>query len=185
MRSIVDLCNLALSHLGQGYVVNDLNERTPHANLCNTYYPICRQELLDNQHQWTFAVGTMALNQDAGYTGSKTAWVLPSDMIRPFQLESGNRFYVEGEHLFTEDATPILRYIRDIKDLAQLPMAFKLTLSYLLAMRIAGPLTQDMNKQATMMQMYEVEKNKAIMTDLQQHRLENHPDFVGSMIQAR
>ncbi|QHI17194.1 hypothetical protein [Acinetobacter haemolyticus] len=184
MRSIVDLCNLALSHLAQGYVVNDLNERTPHANLCNTYYPICRQELLDDAHQWTFAVARVSLNVDAGYT-VQTAYVLPSDMIKPFQLESGERFYIEGDHLFTNDSAPVLRYVRDVKDLARLPATFKVALSYLLASRIAGPLTQSTEKQAVMLQMYEAEKAKAIRSDLQQHRLEKRPDFVGSMIEAR
>lgn len=184
MRSIIDLCNLALSHLAQGYVVNDLNERTPHANLCNTYYPICRQELLDDEHQWTFALFSLALNQDVSYT-LRTAYVLPSDLIKPFQLVSGQRFYIEGEHLFTSDPNPILRYVRDIKDLAKAPQKFKIALSYLLAARIAGPLTNDMQKQAAMMQMFEMEKTEAIRSDLQQHRLEARPDFIGSMIEAR
>ena len=184
MRSIVDLCNLALSHLAQGYVVNDLNERTPQANLCNTYYPICRQELLDDEHQWTFAVGRMPLNIDAGYT-SGVAFVLPSDMIRPFQLESGSRFYIQGGHLFTDDPAPVLRYVRDVKDLAQLPPKFKIALSYLLAWRIAGPLVQDAQKQTSMMQMFALEKAEAVRIDMQQHPIESRPDFVGSMIEAR
>ncbi len=184
MRSIVDLCNLALSHLAQGYVVNDLKERTPHANLCNTYYPICRQELLDDEHQWTFATGRLALNVDAGYADG-TGFVLPSDMIRPFRLESGSRFYIEGDHLFTSDSNPVLRYVRDVKDLALMPQKFKITLSYLLAARIAGPLTNDMQKQSVMMQMYLSEKQEAIRIDLQQHRIENRPDFTGSMLEAR
>lgn len=184
MRSIVDLCNLALSHLAQGYVVNDLNERTPHANLCNTYYPICRQELLDDSHQWSFAVGRMTLNIDAGYT-AKTAYVLPSDMIRPFQLESGERFHIESDHLFSDDTAPVLRYVRDVKDLAVLPMKFKVALSYLLAARIAGPLTQSEQKQAAMMQLYQLAVSEAITIDLQQHRIEDRPDFTGTMIEAR
>lgn len=184
MRSITDLFNLALSHLAQGYVVNDPIERTPHANLCNTYYPVCRQDILDDEHQWTFAVRTMSLNIDAGYTRA-VAYVLPSDMIRPFQLESGASFFIEGDHLFTSDNTPILRYVQDVKDLALLPQKFKIALSYLLAGRIAGPLINDMEKQTMMLQMYEIEKAKAIRTDMQQHRIERRPDFDGSLYLAR
>ena len=184
MRSIVDLCNLALSHLAQGYVVNDLNERTTHANLCNTYYPICRQELLDDEHQWSFAVARVYLNVDAGYT-AQTAYVLPSDIIKTFQLESGERFYIEGDHLFTSDPAPVLRYVRDVKDLSRLPPTFKVALSYLLAARIAGPLSQDQQQQAAMLQLFSAEKAKAIRNDLQQHRIEKRPDFQGSMYEAR
>ncbi|MGU3313569.1 hypothetical protein [Acinetobacter sp. M5A5_2a] len=184
MRSIVDLCNLALSHLAQGYVVNELTEPTKPANLCNTYYPICRRELLDNEHQWTFAVKRVRLNIDAGYEFG-TAYVLPSDKVRLFQLESGARFYVEGNHLFTDDPAPVLRYVHDVKDLALMPDSFKLALSYLLAGRIAGPLTQNEQKQLAMMQLHEIKKNEAIFIDLQQHRIEKRPEHVGSMFEAR
>ncbi|ENW78225.1 hypothetical protein F909_03911 [Acinetobacter sp. ANC 3929] len=184
MRSITDLFNLALSHLAQGYVVNDPTEQTPHARLCSTYYPICRQELLDDDHQWTFAVASLPLNIDAGYL-AKPAYVLPSDFIRPFQLESGERFFIEGDHLFTEDPAPILRYVRDIKDLAKLPPKFKIALSYLLAWRIAGPLAQSKEKQDKTEQQFAMAKTEAINKDLQQHRIENRPDFEGSLIQAR
>ncbi|MFX2143539.1 hypothetical protein [Acinetobacter baumannii] len=184
MRSIVDLCNLALSHLAQGYVVNELTEPTKHARLCNTFYPICRRELLDNEHQWTFAVKRVRLNVDAGNEFG-TAYVLPSDKVRIFQLESGSRFYVEGNLLFTEDTAPILRYVHDVKDLALMPDSFKTALSYLLAARIAGPLTQNEQKQISMMQLYEIEKNKAIFIDLQQHRIGARPEHTGSMFEAR
>ncbi|ENX58309.1 MULTISPECIES: hypothetical protein [Acinetobacter] len=184
MRSITDLFNLALSHLAQGYVVNDPTEQTPHAKLCSTYYPVCRQDILDDEHQWTFAVGSLALNADAGYADA-IAYVLPSDMIRPFQLESGTPFYVQGDHLFTSDPSPVLRYVRDIKDLSLLPQKFKVALSYLLAGRIAGALINDQEKQTMMLQIYEIEKAKAIRTDLQQHRIERRPDFDGSLYLAR
>lgn len=184
MRSITDLFNLALSHLAQGYVVNDPTEQTPHAKLCSTYYPVCRQDILDDEHQWSFAVASLPLNIDAGYTAA-IAYALPSDMIRTFQLESGTSFYVQGDHLFTSDPAPVLRYVRDVKDLALLPQKFKVALSYLLAGRIAGALINNQEKQTMMLQMYEIEKAKAIRTDLQQHRIERRPDFDGSLYLAR
>lgn len=149
-----------------------------------SYYPICRQELLDDEHQWSFAVASIPLNVDAGYT-AKIAYTLPSDIIKTFQLESGERFYIEGDHLFTNDPAPILRYVRDIKDLARLPPSFKIALSYLLAARIAGPLSQSEEKQTAMLKLFESEKEKAIRNDLQQHRIEKRPDFQGSIFEAR
>ncbi|MCH7392424.1 hypothetical protein [Acinetobacter dispersus] len=184
MRSITDLFNLALSHLAQGYVVNDPTEQTPHARLCSTYYPICRQEILDDDHQWTFAVASLPLNIDAGYT-AKIAYVLPNDYIRPFQLESGARFYIEGNRLITDDSAPILRYVCDVKDLAILPAKFKMALSYLLAARISGALINNEDKQRAMIQLYEKEKAEAVTKDLQQHRIVNRPDYEGSIQQAR
>lgn len=184
MRSIVDLCNLALSHLAQGYVVNELTEPTKHARLCNTFYPICRRELLDNEHQWTFAVKRVRLNVDAGYEFG-TAFVLPSDYVRLFQLESGSRFYVEGNHLFTDDGSPVLRYVHDVKDLALMSDSFKTALSYLLAARIAGPLTQNEQIQRKMESGFAISLNKAVFIDLQKHRIEPRPEHIGSMFEAR
>lgn len=184
MRSIVDLCNLALSHLAQGYVINEITEPTKPANLCNTYYPICRRELLDNEHQWTFAVKRVRLNVDAGYEFG-TAYVLPSDKVRLFQLESGSHYYIEGNYLFTDDPAPILRYVHDVKDLALMPDSFKTALSYLLAGRIAGPLTQSEQKQIQMMALFGQKLGEAIYIDLQQHRIEKRPEHVGSMFEVR
>ncbi len=184
MRSIVDLCNLALSHLAQGYVVKELNEPTKHANLCNTFYPVCRRELLDNEHQWTFAVKRVRLNVDAGYEFGR-AYVLPSDKIRLFQLESGASYYVEGNLLFTDDPAPVLRYVHDVKDLALLPETFQVALSYLLAARIAGPLTQSEEKQRQMLSGYAMSLSQAVFIDLQQHRIEPRPEHTGSMFEAR
>ncbi|MGQ0440210.1 hypothetical protein ACT4UT_25850 [Bacillus sp. B-TM1] len=46
-------------------------------------------------------------------------------------------------------------------------------------------MTQNEQKQISMMQLYEIEKNKAIFIDLQQHRIEARPEHTGSMFEAR
>lgn len=183
MRSVVDLCNTALSHLAQGYVVNDLTENTPHASLCKTYYPICLGEMLDDTHPWSFAQTEQALNADTTDT-SGIAYFLPSDLIRTFKLKSDERFYVQGDHLYTTAANPVLIYVFELQDLGRMPMKFKMALSYLLASRIAGALINDGNVQNRMLQMYELERTRAKNTDLQQHPIQR-PEFEGSLFQAR
>ena len=184
MRSVTDLCNVALSHLAQGYVVNDMEENSPQARLCNTFYPVARQELLDDKHQWTFALNRVALNQSLDVM-PLVAYGLPSDMIRPFQLASELPFHIEGAHLITGDLAPVLIYVRDMKELALMPAKFKTALSYRLAALIAGALTQDANKTNQMMQMFALSRQEAVSEDLQQHQIKQIPDFVGSFIGAR
>ncbi|MBU0384012.1 hypothetical protein KN515_20745, partial [Acinetobacter baumannii] len=80
---------------------------------------------------------------------------------------------------------PILRYVHDVKDLALMPDSFKTALSFLLAERIAGPLTQNEQLQRKMMAGYAMSLNQAIFIDLQQHRIEPRPEHTGSMFEAR
>lgn len=184
MLSMLDVYNTALSHLAQGYVVNDPEENSTQARLCNTFYPVARQELLDDAHQWTFAVYLLRLNQVIEAL-PQVAYGLPSDMIRPFKLLSEYPFYVQGQYLITADTTPTLLYVRDVQDVAAMPAKFKTALSYRLAALIAGPLTQDMNKANQMTQMFNLARQEAIAADLQQHQISGLPDFTGSLIEAR
>lgn len=56
MASVVDICNLALSHLGDDATVTDINppEGSAQAEHCQRFYPIARDKLLE-MHPWGFA----------------------------------------------------------------------------------------------------------------------------------
>ena len=184
MQSAIDLCNAALAHLAQGYVVNDLEENSTHAKLCNTFYPMARQELLDDLHQWTFAMTQVTLNQVLDAL-PQIAYGLPSDMIRPFKLLNEQPFHIQGQWLITGGGFPQLLYVRDVQEVSAMPPKFKTALTYRLAALIAGPLTQDNNKVTMMMQMYVQARQEARAADVQQHEIHEIPDFVGSTIEAR
>lgn len=54
MASVSDICNLALSHLGDEAIVADINETSATADYCRKFYPIARDLVLE-EHSWNFA----------------------------------------------------------------------------------------------------------------------------------
>jgi hypothetical protein len=62
MASEVDICNLALSHLGDDATVSSINppEGSAQAEHCATFYPIARDALLE-LHQWNFSTKRVSL----------------------------------------------------------------------------------------------------------------------------
>lgn len=62
MPSVVDICNLALSHLGDSATVTSIDppEGSAQAEHCARFYPLARDTLLE-QHQWGFTTRRAAL----------------------------------------------------------------------------------------------------------------------------
>jgi hypothetical protein len=58
----VDICNLALSHIGEGNKITSINptDGSVQSSYCATFYPIARDSLLEMQ-QWNFAMRREAL----------------------------------------------------------------------------------------------------------------------------
>lgn len=83
MASEVDICNLALAHLGDTATVASINppEGSAQAEHCSRFYPIARDTLLE-MHNWGFASRRI---QPAQLTSTwpewKYAYQVPSDII--------------------------------------------------------------------------------------------------------
>ena len=56
MASVVDICNLALAHLGDNATIASIDppEGSAQAEHCQRFYPIARDTLLE-MHSWSFA----------------------------------------------------------------------------------------------------------------------------------
>lgn len=83
MASEVDICNLALGHLGDNATVASINppEGSAQAEHCKRFYPIARDTLLE-MHNWNFAMRRVALTPVTMYWPEwKYAYVLPSDVL--------------------------------------------------------------------------------------------------------
>lgn len=59
MPSVIEICNLSLSRIGQGSI-NSLTEASPQAQICNLLYANCRDALL-REFPWNFATKNMLL----------------------------------------------------------------------------------------------------------------------------
>lgn len=82
MASVIDICNLALAHLGDTATVSSISppEGSAQAEHCARFYPIARDSLLE-MHFWNFSVRRIALAQvPCIWPEWDYAYALPSDV---------------------------------------------------------------------------------------------------------
>lgn len=168
--SDVVICNLALSHIGADAVLSSINppDGSVESGYCARFYPIARQELIE-EHPWTFAKKRVALAQvDNPSTTWTYAYAQPSDMIQPQRIlttstldaygffpfggllradevalftERGSAdFECEDGVILTHEPDAVLLYTRDVTDTSKFTAGFMVSLSYLLASYLAGPI---------------------------------------------
>lgn len=83
MATEVDICNLALAHLGNAATVASINppEGSAEADHCARFYPLARDTLLE-MHAWGFALKRVALAQ---VTNTASEWLYaystPNDAV--------------------------------------------------------------------------------------------------------
>lgn len=104
MASDVDLCNMALSHVGSDTIVTSISppDGSVESGHCARFYPIARAELIES-HNWSFALRRITL---AAVTNPSQAWAyayaLPSPCLKPvkvlqsFLLQQFGLFFPSG-----------------------------------------------------------------------------------------
>jgi len=156
MNSEVDICNLALSYLGDTANISSLDERSVQAELCRHFYPMARDMLLE-MHSWNFAVtrtGLSLLHEKRG--DWLFTYALPNKMLRALSIlredSQGERdtssdipFLIEamptGEVVIcTNQKDAVLRYVLAVDDPIRFTPLFTIALSWLLASKLAGPI---------------------------------------------
>jgi hypothetical protein len=82
MASVIQICNIALSRIGQSEQIQSLTEQTKAAQLCALHYADCRDEVLRN-FDWPFAEARVNL---ADIGSPPTNWAyryqLPTDCLK-------------------------------------------------------------------------------------------------------
>lgn len=169
MASPVDICNLALSHLGARAQITSISppDNSVEAGLCARFYPMARKEALESA-KWSWSKRRVAL---AAVANPSTVWLyayaLPSDCLTPMRIlqaaftsaawgmpsapvtfddiavfnEAGTaQFEIEGQTLLTNEPEAVLLYTRDVVDPTQYSASFTTFLSYLLAAYLSGPI---------------------------------------------
>lgn len=169
MASEVDICNLALAHLGDDATVASLNppEGSAQAEHCARFYSIARDSLLE-MHPWGFATRRIALallgsgwpEWDYCYAQPADALniiaVLPPDATDDYSqgmsnvpMSAGGSYVpqaysceVDGsgaDIVLTDQANAVLRYTGIVTDTSKFSPLFVMTLSWHLASLLAGP----------------------------------------------
>lgn len=88
MSADVDICNLALSYLGDEATVASINppEGSAQAGHCARFYPMARDELLE-MHTWGFATTRIALAAVANPSSTwQYAYAGPSDAVNYLEI---------------------------------------------------------------------------------------------------
>ena len=156
MSSEVDICNLALSYLGDTANISSLDEGSVQAELCRRFYPMARDMLLE-KHPWSFAVTREPLALLAERVGGwRYAYSAPNKMLQALAIlrdgwwggrdtSSDIPFLIEstitgGRIICTNQQHAILRYIWAVDDPVRFPPLFTIALAWLLASKLAGPI---------------------------------------------
>jgi hypothetical protein len=164
MASVVQICNMALSHIGSEARVSSISppDGSVEAGHCATFYDLARTELLEPGN-WAFSLKRAALAQlEPPTSGWAFAYVLPSDCLRALRIlqpsialtvftqdlyaeahsddRASAQFDIEGATLFTNQPDAVLLYVADGIDTTKFPPSFTAALSYNLAHFLAGPI---------------------------------------------
>lgn len=207
MASDVQICNLALSNLGDEATVAviDPPENSVQASLCAAFYPIARDALLQ-MVAWSFNTSrvTLAELSEAPAFGWDHAYALPAECLAIISVheptaqddDAPREFVTETVEdgtvcVFTDVDQAVCRYVRRITDASKLPPLVVQALSWLLSSHLAGPLIKgDSGRKAALDAQKEFQQwlGRAILADRAQSRVRpmHMPDWMkghDSMVQ--
>lgn len=181
MASVVDICNMALSRIGNGQRIDSLTERSAQAEKCALFYEQTRDTVL-RDFNWPFATKFVQLAQVADnpnpsgeysyayptdclmarklvnamfpidYLPSNYGWHgLPQIPSIPFRIIQG-----DSTRLIATSVTPArLEYTARIEDSGQFDPLFVSALSWKLAVELCLPLAKEQNIAQSCEQQYQ------------------------------
>lgn len=164
MSSVVDICNIALSHLGDTASVTSIDppEGSAQAEHCARFYPIARDSLLE-MHDWKFASKRALLAELTSETDAwEYAYAMPADALRIIAVTapdadddnassrllgaySPQPYAIEALStgalvIYTDQEDAAVRYTAYVTDSGKLPPLFVMALALHLASMLAGPI---------------------------------------------
>ncbi len=160
MLTEVEICNLALSRIGQR-AIDSLAENSAEASACARHYQIARDSLL-RSYWWNFAKASATLVRN-GETPAEWAYSydLPDDLIAvryPVPAVRFGRQRVKYELaagvLWTDEDAVCLLYTKQVSEPLAFDKLFVRALFHRLAADLVGPLTLDPRKSAIEEQMF-------------------------------
>lgn len=188
--SVIQICNLALAHLGVEPIINFDPPLNTRVRLCDALYPASRDEML-SAFAWSFAKQTQALNASVDTHPEGTVYVIPQDCLTPIELvpvyqpprpwfrEGLNIIVPEGFEPLSNDVL-YLRYIKTMTDTRFFSFKFISALAYLIAARAALPLTKSEKLKSSLFALYERTQKEAQQEDAMQGEgrdPQSNPDY--------
>jgi hypothetical protein len=104
--SVVEICNLALSHAGAGGPIASLSESSNEARECSLHYASCRDTLL-RAHRWNFAQRQQDLaDLGTAVDGWAYQYQYPADALEIHHIRAGG--YDAARIVWTGETLPAL-----------------------------------------------------------------------------
>ena len=181
MASQPEICNLALTKIGEDKRITTIDDDTKPARVLKAVYDMTRDALLRG-HRWHFAMtrATMASLVDAPIWGYDTQFQLPSDFLR---LDFVGDFYVgadlsefrgsepaiyaieEGKLLCDLDDPLNIRYVARLENTGLYDPLFNEMFACKLGMQVCETLTQSNSKMESIAAQYDMALREAKRTN--------------------
>lgn len=164
MASVVQLCNMALSHIGSDARVSSISppDGSVEAGYCAAFYDQARTELLEPGN-WNFSLKRASLAQ---VTNDSDAWAYayakPAGCLRALRIprptvgltvftidqhldphtddRDSAQFDIAGEVIYSNQPNAELVFVHDVTDTTKFTPSFNAALSFLLAGYLSGPI---------------------------------------------
>lgn len=193
MATSTDIANLALSHLGQGVQIADLDtENSPEAKACRQFYTQARQQTL-RDFEWPVATKIAALGLVTEDPNDEWAYSYeyPSDCLEMRRILSGTRndsrqskipyrvvYGTAGAEIYTDRYQAEAEYTVDVTETGRLPGDLIMAMSFRLASYIAPRVTKGDPFKLSLkcLQMYQLEITKAQANAIKDEQPEQVPD---------
>lgn len=157
MASVVEICNRALSNIGNSRSINSLNEASKEAGECSLHFDACRDSVLAD-FDWNFATKRVALaDTGAPPPDWQYAYRYPTDCVRITEImvpgvrnpTASQRISYEvgadadgtGKLIYTDQEDAWLKYVGRVTDVNMYDAIFAEALAWRLAAAINMALT--------------------------------------------
>lgn len=142
MASVVDICNKALSLLGQKAIVS-LDENSAEALACRIHWGPLRDEVL-RKHPWNCVTKRAVLNRLVGTPAYEFQYQfqLPGDCLFVQEVVPEAYFVVEGRLLLCGNPELSIKYIQTIDDTTKFDSQLSAAMAHLLAAEISYNITK-------------------------------------------
>jgi len=144
MASQVDICNIALSNLGD-QLITSMTEANSRARACNLRFDDTRDAVL-RTHPWNCATSraTLAVSGTPNW-GYSNSFALPTECLRVLEVDDPDQEWkIEGRNIVSDGSSIKIRYIAQVTDTtlfdATLIQAIALRLGYEIAETLTGNL---------------------------------------------
>lgn len=185
----IQICNMALGHLGHTKFIASLTEPSLAADLCELYYEPARDFVLED-FPWPFATKyvTLGLVEEDPNDDWTYSYRYPDDCVYarrivneigrtnpnppPFKVGADD----DGRLIYTDEEDAILEYTKLVTDTNLFPAVFAMATSWYLASLIAPGLAKDKKQALNCLQIYGVVKGTAEARQLNEQQQSVEPE---------